>query len=159
MYSPQSRVRNAEGGISLSGEIEMSGGTMSVRLRILPILAALGLCACGFRGFLAPESGQVNGHVYLAETGAVIPEAEVCAFGKDTTCVHANEDGFYRLYTLPQVADLRYRFSTKSPAGIIANVHISKDTARTLDCTLTGAVALNNTPVPCLPPPAKRPSK
>lgn len=126
--------------------------------RYLALLATLGLCACGFRGLNKPVAAQVNGHVYLAETGKPIPQAEVCAFGEDTTCVRANDNGFYRLYLTAQTVTLRFRFSRLAPPGLLHDVHVGTNST-SIDCTLTNRPSASGQPIPCLPRPASTPNQ
>ncbi len=127
-----------------------------MRMRYWLMLAAsLGTAGCtfarGFKGVLAPATGQIIGAVYLASTNQPIPYAEVCAFGADTTCDRADGNGHYSLFVVPQIVTLRFRYNTTSPPGLLRDVTVTTAKPVVANCALSDRVSLNLTPVPCLP--------
>lgn len=118
--------------------------------RFLLALAALALGAtgCAILGF-GPLTAIVDGWVYAAEEQVPLPNAEVCAFGADTTCVRADGDGYYRIRLVAQTLVLRFRFGQLPPA-VSDTVRVEPPLGLTVSCALSNRLVLSDEPLPCL---------
>lgn len=119
---------------------------------LLALAATAALTGCALLGF-GPKMALVEGTVYLAD-GSLVPHAEVCAFGLDTTCVRADEKGHYRMRRVEQTVSLRFRAGQLTPA--------TSDTLRVVppgryqvDCAISGRLVISDRPQPCQPTPAR----
>jgi len=120
---------------------------------LLALASALALSGCALLGF-GPPTTMIEGDVYLADDGSLIPYAEVCAFGMDTTCVRADEHGHYRLRRRQQTIVLRFRAGTLTPA-VSDTLHLVPPGQITVDCAISGTLVLSDRPLPCQPAPAR----
>jgi hypothetical protein len=96
----------------------------------------------------------VEGTVYLAGDGRVVPYAEVCAFGLDTTCVRADAKGRYRMRLVEQTVSLRFRAGQLPPA-VSDSVRLVPPGRYRADCTIPDRLVISDRPQPCQPAPAR----
>jgi hypothetical protein len=134
--------------------VETGQLSFSMQFRFaLALAASVTASGCALLGF-GPPVAVVEGSVLLAEDMTPLGQAEVCAFGIDTTCVRADQRGRYRLRLTAQTIALRFRAGNLTPA--------TSDTLRlvpperyTLDCAISGRLVISDRPVPCQRPPAR----
>jgi len=127
-------------------------GVMQSRF-LLALAATAGLSGCAVLGF-GPPTAVVEGTVYLAEDGSIVPHAEVCAFGLDTTCVRADDKGHYRLRRSEQTVVLRFRAGQLQPA-LSDTLHVVPPEQYTVDCAISNRFVISDRPLTCQPAPAR----
>ncbi|MDH3497283.1 MAG: hypothetical protein OER21_10990 [Gemmatimonadota bacterium] len=108
----------------------------------------LGLTGCAILGF-GPPTAIVDGWVYAAEDQVPLPNAEVCAFGSDTTCVRADAAGYYRIRLVAQTIVLRFRFGQLPPA-VSDTVRVEPPLGQSVSCAISNRLVLADDPLPCL---------
>lgn len=128
-----------------------------MQCRTLLAVAALGsTVACWAQQRHLLGSSQpvtvLTGSVVSFETGAPIPQAEVCVFGSDTTCVRADTQGRYRAQVRPGTVTVRFRLTGMPPAFVRAAV-ITAGNAQ-ISCAMSGRLSLADE-APCLSVPAR----
>lgn len=111
---------------------------------------SLAVTGCALLGF-GPPTGVVEGNVFSAEAGTPIAHAEVCAFGMDTICVRANDDGRYRVRLAAQTVVLRFRSGRLTPAAS-DSLHVTASGRFRVDCGISGRLVISDRPLPCQPP-------
>ena len=120
---------------------------------LLALAATTVLSACAFLGF-GPPTSVIQGVVFLAEDGGVVPHAEVCAFGLDTTCVRADATGHYQLRRTEQTLVLRFRAGQLIPA-VSDTIRLAPPESYTVDCAISTRLVISDRPIPCQPAPAR----
>jgi hypothetical protein len=114
---------------------------------------SIALSGCALLGFGQP-TGIVEGDVFLVESAEPIPHAEVCAFGLDTTCVRANEQGHYRIRLPEQTIMLRFRSGQLTPAAS-DTLRVTPPGRYQVDCGISGRLVISDRPLRCQPPPGR----
>lgn len=128
------------------------------RLATLAAVAALAACVPGSPIYFGPPIITIEGTVFAFETQEPIPNAEVCAFGADTTCVQADRTGRYRLALAVEHVDergeltLRFRIGGIRPA-VTTVEHLEPGTVTAVSCAISTRMSLSREPTACLPPP------
>lgn len=120
---------------------------------LLALAATTALTGCALLGF-GPKTATVEGMVYLADDGSLIPHAEVCAFGLDTLCVRADENGRYRMRRTEQTVSLRFRAGQLPPA-VSDTVRLVPPGRYQMDCAISGRLVISDRPQRCQPAPAR----
>jgi hypothetical protein len=120
---------------------------------LLALAATAALTGCALLGF-GPKTALVEGTVYLADSGTPVPHAEVCAFGLDTTCVRADENGRYRMRRMEQTISLRFR-AGQLPAAASDSLRVVPPGRYQVDCAISGRLVISDRPQPCQPAPAR----
>ena len=120
--------------------------------RFLLALAATAMVSgCALLGF-GPKTSLIEGHVYLADDGSLVPHAEVCAFGLDTACVRADAQGRYSMRRTEQTIVLRFRAGQLTPA-VSDTLRVAPPGRITVDCAISGRLVISDRPLPCQPAP------
>lgn len=129
----------------------MSFGRMQLPRYLALAGAAMAFTGCALLGF-GPPTGLVEGNVFLAETGRPLPRAEVCAFGMDTTCIRADDEGHYRIRISEQTLVLRFR-SAQLPPAASDSIRVTPPGRYQVDCGISNRLVISDRPLPCRPPP------
>ncbi|MGD2135077.1 MAG: carboxypeptidase-like regulatory domain-containing protein [Gemmatimonadales bacterium] len=119
--------------------------------------AVLVACVPGSPIYLGPPIVTLEGHVFAFETLAPIPDAEICVFSADTTCIASDQDGHYRVHLPePQLLEggrcmLRFRAPGRR-THISELADLQAGTTLTVDCGISNRVAMAGGPATCLTP-------
>jgi hypothetical protein len=92
--------------------------------------------------------------VYSLENQAPLPQAEVCAFGLDTTCVRTDSRGRYSLSLTEQTVVFRFRYGALQPAAS-DTIRVLPPQRYTVNCSITNRMIVSDQPVPCQPVPGR----
>lgn len=104
---------------------------------------------CALLGF-GPPTSRIVGWVYSLEGEVPLPRADVCALGRDTTCVRADGKGRYALKLTAQTVVLRFRYGSLPPAES-DSIHLRPPQGYTVNCALTNRLVLSDRAVACQP--------